>query len=59
MKRAIFMLTLALGLTLGSATTFAFPNGPCAPPVSPSTEASFSGVQVLWLVLPILVSSIG
>jgi len=59
MKRAIFMAMLALSLTLGSARTYAFPNGPCAPTVSPSTETSLSGVQVFFLLLPIFVPSIG
>jgi hypothetical protein len=59
MKRAIFMAMLALSLTLGSARMYAFPNNPCAPTVSASTETSLSGVQVFFLLLPIFVPSIG
>ena len=59
MKRAIFMAMLALSLTLGSARMYAYPNGPCAPRISASTESSLSRVQVFWLLLPILVPSIG
>lgn len=43
------MLMLALSLTLGSVRTYAFA----------STETSLSGVQVFWLLLPILAPSIG
>jgi len=59
MKRAIFTAMLALSLTLGSVRTFAFPNSPCAPTVSPSTATSVSGVQVFLLLLPTLLTSIG
>jgi hypothetical protein len=59
MKRVIFTLMLVLSLGLGSARTYAYPNGPCAPTVSPSRETSLSGVQVFLLLLPILVPSIG
>lgn len=60
MKRAILMLMLALSLTLSSVRTYAFPSGPCAPrPSASSTESCLSGVQVFWLLLPILVPSIG
>ena len=58
MKRAIFMAMLALTLTVGSVRTFAYPNGPCAPTVRPSTETGLSGVEVFWLLLPIFVPSI-
>jgi hypothetical protein len=57
MKRAISMAMLALSPTLGSARMYAYPNGPCAPTVIPSTEASLSGV--FFLLLPIFVPSIG
>ncbi len=59
MKRAIFMAMLALSLTLGSVRTFAFPNSPCAPTLSPSTPTSVSGVQMFMLLLPSLLTSIG
>ena len=59
MKRAIFMAMLTLSLTLGSVQTFAFPSGPCAPTLSPSTATSVSGVQVFLLLLPTLLTSIG
>ena len=55
MKRAIFMVALTLSLTLGSAGMYAYPNGPCAPAALPSTETSLSGVQLFWVLLPILV----
>jgi hypothetical protein len=39
--------------------TYAFPNGPCDPIFRPSTETSVSEVQLLILVLPTFLTSIG
>ena len=56
MKRALLMATLALSLTFGPASAYAYPNGPCMPTAGQRAANGFSQVQLFLLLLPALPS---
>lgn len=58
MKRAIVLAILAVTLTFGPGSAYAFPTGPCAPTAVQSTSSGLSQVQLFLLVLPALARAV-
>jgi hypothetical protein len=68
MKRAIVLAILALTLTFGPGTAYAypqdpvrvqaFPNSPCARTAFQSTTRGLSQAQLFLLLLPVLVNTV-
>ena len=51
MKRALLMGMLAVTLTFGAGSAYAFPNGPCIPAASQNEASGLSQVQLFLLLL--------
>jgi hypothetical protein len=58
MKRVLLMAMLAVSLTLGLGSAYAFPSGPCNPTKSQGAPGGISKVQLFFLLLPTLVNPI-
>lgn len=56
MKRALLMAMLAVSLTFGMGSAYAFPTGPCIPTASRGAAGGISKVQLFFLLLPTLVN---
>ena len=58
MKRAILLMALMMSLTFGPGRAYAFPSGPCNPKGGQSAASGLSPVQLAWLLVPVIASSI-
>ena len=58
MKRAIAVAILAVTLTSGPGSAYAYTNGPCAPTAAQSSTSGLSQAQLFLLLLPVLVNTI-